>query len=149
MLIEAAFWRGPDDRPPPDAALADPELSKLIENWGRTGDVGYLAIDQYGSPVGAAWYRFWTKTNHSYGFVDNQTPEIAIGVVAEHRGKGIGRRLLAALIVHASENGIEQLSLSVEKDNPALRLYEKSGFKNVGELRNAWTMVVDTASYEI
>ena len=36
------------------------------------------------------------------------------------------------------------MSLSVEEDNPALRLYERVGFVPAGLVENAWTMRLNT-----
>jgi len=143
MLMEAAYWRGPEDRPTLDEMMANPDLSKLVSDWGRDGDAGIVAKDDAGVLTGCAWYRLWSDTEHSYGFVNEAVPELAIGVSREHRGQGIGSALVKALLAHASSTGIHQVSLSVEKDNPALRLYEQHGFSSVSENGNAWTMVVD------
>jgi phosphoribosylglycinamide formyltransferase 1 len=51
-----------------------------------------------------------------------------------HRGRGVGRRLLDAIVQHArSLEGLEQLELSVTAGNvPARRLYEALGFRAWG-----------------
>jgi ribosomal protein S18 acetylase RimI-like enzyme len=50
----------------------------------------------------------------------------------QHRGAGIGTLLLRGLLAEAAENG-RKLSLHVELNNPALRLYERLGFRRVDE----------------
>ena len=40
-----------------------------------------------------------------YGFVDEETPELAIAVVPSRRGRGIGDALLKALYERAKEDG--------------------------------------------
>ena len=142
MLFEAAYWRPEIERPSLDEGLADPELAKLLTHWGRDGDTAVIADDD-GAPIGAAWYRFWTDDDHSYGYVETTVPELAIGVVADRRGEGIGAALIQELLKRARAQNITQISLSVEKDNSALHLYERCGFKSVGELGNAWTMVAN------
>jgi len=56
-----------------------------------------------------------------------------ISVSKSHRSQGIG----ASLIQHAKEwckdNGIAQLSLEVLASNPAISLYERLGFVEIGE----------------
>jgi GNAT superfamily N-acetyltransferase len=144
MLFEAAFWRPSLPRPRLEVGLRRPELEKLLLGWGRPGDTAVLAVSTAAHSLGAAWYRFWSKGNHSYGFVSEDIPELAIGVRQEARGRGIGGLLLRELLSEAGRQGIAQVSLSVELDNPALRLYERLGFEKIGREGNAWTMVSGT-----
>jgi len=141
MLFEAAFWRPSLPRPPVELGLQRPDLAKLLSGWGRRGDTALLAESDPALSLGAAWYRFWFENDHSYGFVSEQVPELAIAVRCDARGQGVGGLLLGALLVEAGRQGIAQLSLSVEVDNPALRLYERSGFETVGREGNAWKMI--------
>jgi ribosomal protein S18 acetylase RimI-like enzyme len=104
-----------------------------------------IALDE-GFPVGAAWYRLFKQSAPGYGFVDEQTPELAIAVVPSKRGHGIGDELLQELIAKAREAGYARLSLSVEPGNPARKLYERHGFSVVDEGAEAWTMVASLAS---
>lgn len=140
MLYEAACWR-PGPRPPKDEVLSEPHVARYHEGWGRPGDTAVIA--EAGEPVGAAWYRLFDAEKPGYGFIDATIPELSIGVSTEHRGRGVGRALLAALMDVAREEGFDALSLSVEEDNPALRLYERSGFRRVSRSGNAWTLRAD------
>ena len=117
---------------------------RYVIGWGREGDAGLIALDE-GFPAGAAWYRLFTEDEAGYGFVDEQTPELAIAVVPSRRGRGIGELLLSSLLDRARADGVRQLSLSVERENPALRLYEKHGFRVVRETGNAYTMLATLA----
>lgn len=119
---------------------ADVPLGRYVEGWGRPGDTALVAIDEY-RPVGAAWYRLFEAAEPGYGFVDEATPELTIAVVPSRRGRGLGGELLRALLEGARSAGFEQVSLSVEPDNPALRLYEENGFTKVGERGGAWVML--------
>ena len=123
MLFEAAFWRPDAVRPPRHVGLSHPEIAKLLEGWGREGDTSMIAETAGGRPVGAAWYRFWSDCDHSYGYVSADIPELGIAVIHGLRRSGIGDRLLHALGNLATECGIERLSLSVEEDNPARHMY--------------------------
>jgi ribosomal protein S18 acetylase RimI-like enzyme len=71
------------------------------------------------------------------------TPEIAIGVEPEWRGCGVGSELLEALVGAATARGIVRLSLSVETDNPAMGLREKSWFSRLEFIIDSWMMVRD------
>lgn len=141
MLVEAAFWRPGAPRPEVDQALARSDLSYLLAGWGRAGDTAVIA-ERDAVPVGAAWYRLWTTEQHSYGFVDAATPELAIGVQPEARGQGVGTALLEALIECAHSQKFKRLSLSIERENPALRLYQRLGFRRHERADGAWTLVL-------
>lgn len=145
MLYEAAFWRPGQERPPIEEALARPELAKILDDWGRGGDAAVLAVVSGNGPVGAIWYRFWTEKNHSFGYVGPDVPELGIAVAAAHRGRGIGSRLLAAILDLAAGQGIRRVSLSVERDNPAVLLYKRYAFTTVCAQGNSWTMIAETA----
>lgn len=53
---------------------------------------------------------------------------VDIALLPEHRGMGIGTRLLRNLISESEESG-RPLSIHVERFNSALRLYERLGFR--------------------
>ena len=55
-----------------------------------------------------------------------------IALAPAFRGRGIGTGLLRTLIVEAEESG-RKLSIHVETNNPARRLYERLGFRPAGE----------------
>src|SRR5207248_2962833 len=98
----------------------------------RHGDLGVIATDD-GEVVGVAYCRLFTDAEHGHGYVDAATPELAIAVRDGRRGEGIGARLLQELADLARLEGVSQLSLSVERENPARRLYERSGYREIGE----------------
>ena len=136
MLRHAYYWR---ERVPGSLT------SRYVRGWGRAGDTAVIALEN-GFPVGAAWYRLFRPDEPGYGYVDEQTPELAIAVVPSKRGHGIGDELLKALLQKARDGGYEKLSLSVEPGNPARKLYERHGFEVVDEGAEAWKMVAHLAS---
>jgi len=127
MLHHAYYWRerAPGAGPGP--------VARYVKGWGRPGDTALIAIED-GFPVGAGWYRLFREDAPGYGFVDEETPELAIAVVPSRRGRGLGEALLDALCERAQTEGYRALSLSVERDNDALvSFYEKHGFTLVHE----------------
>jgi ribosomal protein S18 acetylase RimI-like enzyme len=57
---------------------------------------------------------------------------VDIALSPSYRGRGLGTRLLRALIAEADDAG-RKLSIHVERNNPARRLYERLGFRPAGE----------------
>src|SRR5436190_22689863 len=104
MLFEAFFWDADIERPPFASFREEPQFTKQLTDWGRSGDRAIVAED-HGARLGAAWFRLWRGDCHSYGFVDARTPEIAIAVRPDQRSKGLGRRLLDALVQTARADG--------------------------------------------
>jgi GNAT superfamily N-acetyltransferase len=131
MLREATY---PND---PAVSVADvmgrPDLAMTIPDFSRSGDLAQIAEDA-GTPVGAAWCRRFTESEHSWGFMDEDTPEVGLAVLATHRGQGIGTALLTALAGAARTAGSDSLSLCTERDGAARSLYERLGFVDVGAL---------------
>jgi len=81
-------------------------------------------------------------------WVDRAGEEIAlvdIALLERHRGHGVGRRLLESLIAEARERG-RAVRLSVVRDNPARRLYERLGFRLVTEDDVYLALVFDPAA---
>jgi GNAT superfamily N-acetyltransferase len=127
MLHHAYYWRErePGEGPGP--------VALYVKGWGRPGDTALIAVEE-GFPVGAAWYRMFGRDRPGYGFVDEETPELAVAVVPSRRGRGIGDALLKALVERAKGEGHRALSLSVPRDDEALlSFYEKHGFARVHE----------------
>jgi len=143
MLGEAAVWRPEKPTPTAEEVMADPRYARYLAGWPRPGDVGLVA--EQDGPVGAAWYRIYTEACHGYGFVAEDVPELSIAVIASHRRQGIGRQLLIGLIEASVAQGHRALSLSVNDENPARRLYESVGFQPAGHHGITWTMVRDAA----
>ena len=106
-----------------------PALARYASGWGRVGDLGCIA-EQDTVPIGMAWLRLWQGEDKGFGYIDNRIPELAIAVLPDYRGQGIGSRLLRQILAMA-QNRFPAASLSVLADNPVVRLYELSGFIKV------------------
>jgi ADP-ribose pyrophosphatase YjhB (NUDIX family)/ribosomal protein S18 acetylase RimI-like enzyme len=131
----------PEGTPPPSQdVLNRPDVAKYVRAWGREGDRGFVAIDtQSQARVGATWFRLFNSQDRGYGYVDDSTPELTIAILPEYRGQGIGTRLLGQLLESAASH-YRALSLSVDPDNPALRLYKRLGFEAVRISGSSMTM---------
>ena len=130
MLRHAYHWRMAEDTERP--------VYRYVQNWGRPGDAGVVALEGPHA-YGAAWYRLFTHDEPGFGFVDEQTPELTIAVVPSRRGKGAGRELLEALLAQAREDGYGAISLSAAADQ--VPYYQRFGFETVGQSEHAVTML--------
>jgi len=71
--------------------------------------------------------------------------EVSIYIAAEARGQGVGRQLLAALVVTSEQHGLWTLQAGIFPENAAsLALHAGQGFRTVGrrerigQLRGQW-----------
>lgn len=123
---------------PPKTIVNTPELRIYHENFGQLPHDTAFAAEFKGKVVGAAWARII----NDYGHVNDDTPSVAIAVLEDHRGKGIGTALLEKLLAELGHFGISAASLSVQKENPAVHLYERLGFVTVKETEEEFVMFV-------
>ena len=140
MLWLAYNWRdqsvAADHWPDPDGPR------RYVEGFGRPGDGGVIA-EEGAEPAGAAWYRLLPASDAGYGYVADDVPELTIGVAAAYRGQGVAAELLERLKATAAADGFGALSLSVEPDNHARRIYERSGFEPAGGSGGSVTLVAN------
>jgi ribosomal-protein-alanine N-acetyltransferase len=88
-----------------------------------TGTRHYVVIEDDGRFAG------WAGLAAAGG----QADVLTIGVRPELQGRGLGARLLTALLDEAAARGCPEVFLDVRADNdPAKRLYERFGFTPVG-----------------
>ncbi len=73
--------------------------------------------------------------------------ELGMGVLASHRGAGIGAALLERCIALAKAAGLTRIELEARSENErAIRLYQKFGFQTEGVKRRG--MLVDGVYFE-
>lgn len=147
MLLEAVNWTG-EDRMRRRQLLRDKTLSHYVAGWQRAGDLGVIAVDTTGPaglqiPIAAAWIRRFDSHHPGYGYVADDIPELSIGVLPDHRRRGIATALLRTLTTRARAAGVEKISASVEDGNPAHSMLTAAGFTVVGRNDNADTMLLD------
>jgi ribosomal protein S18 acetylase RimI-like enzyme len=111
------------------AAKAIPGVAKYLVGWPRPGDFGFVA-ERSGEIIGAAWARRISAEEQSVPFGDAEMPKVSIGVKPNARGQGVGETLMRELIGEAAGRGLG-LCLSVRSENPARRLYERLGFRDI------------------
>jgi ribosomal protein S18 acetylase RimI-like enzyme len=142
MLYQAIYV--PEGQTPPSKDIInEPHIKQILEGWGRSGDLSLIAVDTSNQPVGAVWFRLFDDENKTFGYVDHETPILGIALQPQVRGKGIGTLLIEEILKEAKRLGIKKISLSVDPNNPALRLYERYGFKKIGVDGTSWDMLTE------
>ena len=116
-----------------DWPLPDPDDYEVRSLLPPAGEVPIIAVNDAGQPVGAVW------TWHNDPPLQADTagasmPELCIGVAPGWRGAGLGGMLLDALFAQKAVT-LEQMCTNVHVRNPAKRLYERKGFRVVGQSR--------------
>jgi len=123
----------------PLTAADEPILWEMLYQAGRAGDSGFVAHDaNEGEFLGAVWFRLPTGGHKGRGDEEKVTPELAFAVKPGHRRRGIGAALLTQLVkVNPQHSAI---SIRASTKNPAVRLYERFGFKIVRQSAESVTM---------
>lgn len=135
FLYEAIFI--PEGiKPPPKTIIKSPELQVYVERFGELKDDWGLVAEVDGKIVGAVWVRIM----NDYGHIDHETPSLAISLYKEYRGFGIGTDMMKEILAMLKAHGYKQVSLSVQKANYAVRLYQKVGFEIVKENEEEYIM---------
>ena len=135
-FLYQAIFVPPGEDPPPRSILEKPELRVYLRDFGDSPGDTAMAAYWEGRPIGAAWARIMDD----YGHLDDDTPSLAIALLPEYRGMGLGSELLAHLLDRLAQAGYGRASLAVQKRNPARRLYRRLGFQTVGETPEEYLM---------
>ena len=141
MLYEAIYQ--PDENNLiPRSVIETPEVDAYIKDFGKRADDYCLVADLDGKIIGAVWIRIISGEIKGFGYIDDQTPEFAISLFKECRGQGIGTRLMIEMIEYLRKSGYKQTSLSVQKENYAVKLYLRMGFKVIRENGKDYLMIL-------
>ena len=130
FLYEAIFVpEGFEGEIPRSVIYDDPKCRAAFEGFGTLPDDRAVVAVVDDKVVGACWVR----TTDEYGHIDSETPSFSISLYAPYRGQGIGGAMMRRMLEDLREAGYARASLSVQKENPVLRLYERLGFRIVGD----------------
>ena len=117
--------------------LQDPDLQMYVKDLGQKDGDFALASEENGQIVGIVWVRLMKD----YGYYNDRTPSLSISLLPEFRTKGLGQQLMIAILDLLKSKGYPSVSLSVSKENPAVRFYRRLGFVVVEDRRDDFLMV--------
>src|SRR5690242_17304012 len=100
-------------------AREHPYLMRYVQGWKCETDMGCIALEpESNRPIGAAWIRLLLGDDKTFSYIDEFTPELAIAVLPNYVGKGVGTQLLSHMLEAAREK-YAAIVLSVRATNPA------------------------------
>lgn len=143
-------------------SLADPGLTIRPATAAEIPEIVALEAEGFARPWKAAmyaeeiareaaWVDLAVADGEIVGFVcawliAGSCHLLRIATRGDRRGAGIGRALVESLVERARAAGCDQIELEVASQNqPALRLYERSGFALVGRRPGYYRDPVDDA----
>jgi ribosomal protein S18 acetylase RimI-like enzyme len=107
-------------------AYDDDTIAKVITRSEADDDRAYVVTD--GARIVAYFFLWWFQT---------EFPVLGIGIADDFQGQGLGRQLMAVLIADAKAKGCQGVELTtIIRNEKAFSLYEKMGFKNLGQVDN-------------
>lgn len=115
---------------------------EYVDKWDPARDGGIIACDQFRTPAGGVWLRYWESPEAGSANLGPNIPELAIAVEQRFAGHRLGSKLLRAAVELAAYQGAPQIALWVDPKNARARhRYEQFGFVPVPEVKDA--MVFD------
>jgi ribosomal-protein-alanine N-acetyltransferase len=95
-------------------------------------------------PMSGVWLTLALDGHAAIGFalgrvVAGEAELLLLAVRRESQGKGVGQRLLDRFGATAADKGARKLHLEVRDGNPAVRLYERNGYREAGRRPGYYT----------
>ena len=120
-----------------DAVMAVMEASfdpAYGEAWTAPQCAGLL-------PMPGVWLTLAHDGGEVVGFalsrlVVREAELLLLAVSRQAQGRGVGRKLLESFVADSAARGAERLHLEVRDGNPAVSLYRRMDFREVGRRRN-------------
>lgn len=142
FLYEAIFQRDINNLAP-RTIIQEPSLWIYIDGFGTQKDDYCFVAEVDGKIVGAVWVR----CIKAFGHIDDAVPEFAISTYPQFRGKGIGTVLMKKMLEYLQLNGYSRTSLAVQKENYAVKMYQRMGFEISDENEQEYIMICNLNTY--
>jgi len=121
-----------------EASFNNPTTREWYEEELKRPEVCFIYVLRTPDHPVAGFCAFWLVADQAH---INQ-----LAILPELRSRGLGIQLLEAVIAEAAHLGAVELTLEVRASNqPALRLYERAGFRRAGVRNNYYTTPVEDA----
>lgn len=120
----------PEDKLLETDVVYEEHYHKYIKDFGREGDFALVCEDD-GRVSGIIWVRLFKEEDKSFGFVDENTPELTLSVLAGYNEQAIGKELIELLMNELKIRGVKQVSTSICENHEIFDVYTLVGFKEV------------------
>ena len=101
-------------------------IAKVVTRSESDDDRVYVATDN--ARIVAYFFLWWFQT---------EFPVLGVGIADDFQGQGLGKQIMAVLIADAKEKKCQGVELTtIIRNEKAFGLYEKIGFKNLGQVEN-------------
>lgn len=137
-----AIFQSEDIKPLPKEIIKTPDIWVYIDKFGEYKNDFCLVAEVRNEIIGAVWVRILNGQIKGYGNIDSQTPEFSMSVLPDYRNKGIGTLLMQKMISVLIDRKYKQASLSVNKNNYAVSMYNKLGFQIIKERKEDYLMLL-------
>lgn len=115
-------------------ALPQAQMKAFVQGLLDAGEPHYVAVAE-GMVVG------WCDIARYPADSRRHCGRLGMGLLEDWRGRGLGRRLLAAALDHADAIPLDRVELDVVADNQAaIGLYDRMGFAREGVRNGAWRL---------
>ena len=121
----------------PKSIINKPELRVYIKDFGKQKDDSCFCAEVDNRVVGAVWVR----NINGYGSIEDVTVEFAISVFDKYQRMRIGTALMKKMLEYLKKLNYQKATLAVQKENYAVRMYQKVGFEIVDENEQEYIMI--------
>lgn len=109
------------------------------------GDIGVVLHDAQKQVVGTMWVSFIK----GFGYIAENVPEMVLNVDPVWQGQGVGSWLIEEATTHGRRHGWPGITLNVETQSPARKLYARHDFVTQTHSTDASTVMLKALAPEI
>lgn len=124
-----------DDLPALARFAGSPDRARWRIDQARDGRETLLVAEDASGPVGTVSVRWDNDCDPPHPWL------YGLHVDADHRGRGVGERLVHAAEDAARDRGASATSLDADRDDPVVGWYERRGYRRVRAHEHRWTSV--------
>lgn len=123
-----SIYQNEDDELLDYEVIKKKQYNNYIADFGKETD-NAIVWEIEGRIAGLGWSRLFHEDDDSFGYVDENTPEITLSVLPGYDVQLIGPELIGVLFNELKIQGYKQVSINVDARYEYLDMLEKLGFE--------------------